>query len=160
MPKTIQAKVFAIGLAKKFVQLVNLLFNKVLCENEKCLLVLLKTEHYNNTTDKISQSPGHWETSKSTSRTQGTLILFTKSDNLRESPTKVTVHFLTNSQVCSETSLPSEANASLRICLAAVSLYSPAYYETREECIEKIMHSPDFCLHAFFNWSIVAPQCC
>ena len=33
-----------IGLAKIFVWLMNTLFNKVLGENEKCLLFLLKTE--------------------------------------------------------------------------------------------------------------------
>lgn len=32
------------ALARKFVQLMNMLFNKVHCENGKCLLVLLKTE--------------------------------------------------------------------------------------------------------------------
>ena len=32
------------GLAKKFVRLVNTSFNKILGENEKCLLLLLKTE--------------------------------------------------------------------------------------------------------------------
>ena len=35
---------FCIGLAKKFVRLVNTLFNTVLGENEKCLLFLLKTK--------------------------------------------------------------------------------------------------------------------
>ena len=33
-----------IGLAKKFIQLMNTLFGKVLGENEKCLLFLFKTE--------------------------------------------------------------------------------------------------------------------
>ena len=32
------------GLAKKFVWLMNMLFNKVHCENEKCLLFLPKTK--------------------------------------------------------------------------------------------------------------------
>ena len=33
-----------IGLARKFVVLVNPMFNTILGENEKCLLFLLKTE--------------------------------------------------------------------------------------------------------------------
>ena len=37
-------KLGCIGLAKKFIRLMNMLFDKVLGENEKCLLFLLKTE--------------------------------------------------------------------------------------------------------------------
>ena len=43
-PKYIKRVTPNIGLAKKFVWLVNMLFNRVLHENEKCLLFLLKTE--------------------------------------------------------------------------------------------------------------------
>ena len=43
-PKYIKMVTPNIGLAKKFIWLVNMLFNRVLHENEKCLLFLLKTE--------------------------------------------------------------------------------------------------------------------
>lgn len=41
-------------------------------------------------------------------------------------------HLLMDSQVCSQTNLLSEANASLRSCLVAISLYSSSCYETRK----------------------------
>ena len=37
-------EILYIGLAKKFARLMNTLFNKVLGENEKCVLFLLKTK--------------------------------------------------------------------------------------------------------------------